>query len=448
MEDSLHGVSQFDIFAALIIFLATYGLIITEKFNRAVVALIGAVMMVGLGIVSTEAAFKDHIEWNTITLLIGMMILVGITNKTGVFQYLAIRSAQLAKGNPIAILILLSFLTAALSAFLDNVTTVLLIVPVTISITRLLGVNPIPFLIAEVLASNIGGTATLIGDPPNIMIGQSSKHLTFNDFLINLAPVVLVIFVATMLLLFLIYRKQLRVDKEKQQEVMKLDAAASISDRRLLWKSLIILLLTILGFTLHSVIEVDASVIAIGGASLLMLFGVKEHDLEEVFHSVEWTTIFFFAGLFTLVGGLVDTGIISSIAEWMLDLTGGTIDSIPALSMLILWVSGIASATIDNIPFVATMIPLIQDIGQGMGLAQNDPILEVLWWALALGADLGGNGTLIGASANVIVAGIAMREGYNISYLKFLKVGAPLTLVTLIIATIYIYIRYLLPLLG
>jgi Na+/H+ antiporter NhaD/arsenite permease-like protein len=280
------------------------------------------------------------------------------------------------------------------------------------------------------------------------MIGQSSKHLTFNDFLINLAPVVLIIFVATMLLLFVNYRKQLRVDKEKQQEVMKLDANASIIDRGLLWKSLVILFLTILGFTLHSVIEVDASVIAIGGASLLMLFGVKEHDLEEVFHSVEWTTIFFFAGLFTLVGGLVDTGIISSIAEWMLDLTGGTVDSIPALSMLILWVSGIASATIDNIPFVATMIPLIQDIGHGMGLAQNAPALDVLWWSLALGADLGGNGTLIGASANVIVAGIAMREGYNISYLKFLKVGAPLTLVALTIAAIYIYIRYLLPLLG
>jgi Na+/H+ antiporter NhaD/arsenite permease-like protein len=438
-------ISQIHVYIAIVVFLATYALIISEKVNRTVIALLGAVLMIGLGVVDTEVVFKHHIEWNTIALLVGMMILVGITNKTGIFQYVAIRSAQLAKGHPIRILLILSSLTAFGSAFLDNVTTVLLIVPVTFSITRILGVNPVPYLISEVLASNIGGTATLIGDPPNIMIGQSNKHLDFNAFIIHLSPVVALIMVVTLLLLYVIYKKELVVNEEKQKEVMKLEASAYIKDRPLLNKSVSVLLLTILGFILHSVIHLEASVIAIGGATILMLIGVKEHDLEEVFHSVEWGTIFFFAGLFTLVGGLVDTGVIRSLAEQALEITGGGIESIPVLSMLILWISGFASATVDNIPFVATMIPLIQNIGAGLNVDPTSHHLDVLWWSLALGADIGGNGTLIGASANVIVAGMAAKEGYGFTYWQFFKIGAPLTLIALIISTIYIYLRYLLP---
>ncbi|HHY72933.1 MAG TPA: ArsB/NhaD family transporter [Bacillus bacterium] len=441
MEHSVaQEVSNFQIYLAVIIFLVTYAFIISEKINRAVVALLGAFLMVAFKIVDLEVAFTHHIEWGTITLLIGMMILVGITSTTGVFQYAALKSAKFAKGDPIKILIILSLLTAVASAFLDNVTTVLLIVPVTFSITRLLGVPPVPFLISEVLFSNIGGTATLIGDPPNIMIGNAVKHLTFNQFLLNLTPIVVVIIFVTLVLIYFIYRKQLKVEESQKQKLMSLNEDEYIKNPVLMKKSLFVLGLTILGFAFHSVLHMEAAVVAIGGATLLMLIGVKEHDLEEVFHSVEWVTIFFFAGLFTLVGGLVDVGIIKSLAEQALDLTGG---HIPTAAILVLWVSGIASATIDNIPFVATMIPLIQDMAVGMGLPVDAPEIDALWWSLSLGACLGGNGTLIGASANVIVAGMAAREGNGFSYLDFLKIGAPLTLIALAMAHVYIYFRYL-----
>ncbi|CCQ93283.1 conserved membrane hypothetical protein [[Clostridium] ultunense Esp] len=443
--ETLHAASTGQIYMAVAIFLITYAIIITEKVHRAVIALLGAVLVVALGIVPLENAFTIHIDWNTITLLIGMMILVGITNRTGVFQFLAVRSAQMVKGNPAKILLILSLLTGIFSAFLDNVTTVLLIVPVTFSITRILKVDPFPFLIAEVLASNIGGTATLIGDPPNIMIGQANKHLTFNAFLFHLTPPVLLILLVTIGLIYLFYRKKLKVTPERQAEVMKLDASGYITNRPLMLKSLAVLFLTIAGFFLHSVIHVETSVIALAGGTLLMLIGVKEHEIEDVFHSIEWGTIFFFAGLFTLVGALVETGVIQDLARGALELTGGTVESIPLLSMLILWGSGFASATVDNIPFVATMIPLIKDIGMGMGLPPDSPILDVLWWSLALGADLGGNGTLIGASANVIVAGLAAKEGHRFGYMDFLKLGAPLTFIALILSTIYIFFRYLLP---
>lgn len=337
---------------------------------------------------------------------------------------------------------MLSLLTAIASALLDNVTTVLLIVPVTFSITRILGVNPVPFLLSEVFFSNIGGTATLIGDPPNIMIGGANPHLTFNAFLFNLTPVILIITVVVLGFMYLLYRKQMHAEEATKQKIMNLNEKEYITDTALMKKSVGILLLTIIGFVLHSVLHLEAAVIAIAGATLLMLIGVKENDIEEVFHSVEWVTIFFFAGLFTLVGGLVDVGIIKRIAHGMLDLTGG---NIPIASMLILWGSGIASATIDNIPFVATMIPLIQDMGNGLGLARDSVEINALWWSLALGACLGGNGTIIGASANVIVAGMAAREGNGFTYMQFLKVGAPVTIVTLIVSTVYVYFRYLLP---
>jgi Na+/H+ antiporter NhaD/arsenite permease-like protein len=439
-ETVTNEVSNFQYYLAIGIFLITYAIIISEKINRAVIALLGAAFMIGFGIVDLHKAYTHHIEWGTITLLIGMMILVNITSKSGFFQYVAIKAAKMAKGNPIQILVILSLLTATLSAFLDNVTTVLLIVPVTFSITRILRVNPVPYLISEVLFSNIGGTATLIGDPPNIMIGSANKHLDFNDFLFHLTPIVIVIMLVTVTILYFIYRNQLKSDQKLIEQLMQINEKEYIKDVVLLKKSVTVLGFTILGFIFHSVIHLDAVVIAMTGAIILMLIGVKEHELEEVFASVEWVTIFFFAGLFTLVGGLVDIGLIKSLAEHALKVTGGDIS---VASYLILWVSGIASATIDNIPFVATMIPLIQDMAVGMGLSPDSPQIDVLWWSLALGACLGGNGTLIGASANVIVAGMASREGHGFSYFDFLKIGAPLTLIALLISHAYIWIRYL-----
>jgi Na+/H+ antiporter NhaD/arsenite permease-like protein len=425
-------VPHWQVIVAVIIFLLTYAFIITEKINRAIVALLGALTMVIVGIVDIQSTYTEHIEWETIFLLIGMMIIVGIANRTGMFQYMAVKAAQFAKGKPVLLLIYLSCITAIGSSFLDNVTTVLFIVPVTFSVTRILKVNPLPYLISEIFASNIGGTATLIGDPPNMMIGTANKHLSFNDFIVNLSPVVFVILIVTLTILVRYYRKQLIVDEAQINELMKLDAASYITDKQLMIKSIMVLLLTIIGFTLHSLIHVEVAVIAVAGATLLMLISVKEQELDEVFNTVEWATIFFFVGLFVVVGGLIDAGIISTLASRMLEITE---DNFTFMSMLVLWMSGFASATIDNIPFVATMIPLIQDMGNQLGVEPEQ--LNSVWWALSLGACLGGNGTLIGATANVVVAGMAFREGHKITYLDFLKIGAPITLIALVICTVY-----------
>ncbi|MGG0815165.1 ArsB/NhaD family transporter [Paenibacillus alvei] len=430
-----HTLASWQVTAAVIVFLITYAIIISEKINRAVIALLGAVVMLVLQIVDVHTAFTTHIEWNTLFLLVGMMILVGITNKSGIFQYAAVKAAQRAKGYPKRIMLIMFLLTAVGSAFLDNVTTVLLMVPITFSITRMLKMNPVPFLIAEIIASNVGGTATLIGDPPNIMIGSANKHLTFNMFLVQLAPVVLVIALVIIVCLLFIYRKQLKVSDEQRQALMELSAASYITDAKLVKKSLTVLILTIIGFALHSVIHVEAAVVAMAGATILMLIGLKsEEELEEALHQVEWVTILFFIGLFILVGGLIEAGVINRLAELTLGLTNGDMTK---TSMLVLWVSGVASATIDNIPFVATMIPLLQDIGTQMGITDPNQ-LNPLWWSLALGACLGGNGTLIGASANVIVAGMAQREGNGFGYMDFLKIGAPITIISLLISTGYI----------
>ncbi|WP_102345516.1 ArsB/NhaD family transporter [Bacillus sp. Marseille-P3661] len=440
MPDINVEVSDVQVYLAVIVFTITYLIIISEMINRAVIVLVGAVVMVFLGVVSIDQALTHHIEWGTIILLISMMILVGITNKTGVFQYVALKSAKLVRGEPRSILIILSLITALGSALLDNVTTVLLIVPITLSITRLLGVSPIPFLISEILFSNIGGAATLIGDPPNIMIGSEMKNLTFNAFIFNLGPIVLIIGLVTMILIYTIYYDQMRVSDSYKQKLMRLNEKDYIKNYPLMRKSLFVLGLTILGFAAHSIVHMDPAVVALAGATLLLLIGVKEQDMEEVFYSVEWGTIFFFAGLFTIVGGLVEVGVISNIAQEMLDLTEG---HVPTAAILILWVSGIASAVIDNIPFVATMIPLIQEMSNGMGFNPDAPEMEVIWWALSLGACLGGNGSLLGASANVIVAGMATKEGNGLSYMDFLKIGAPLTLIALAISHAYLYFRYL-----
>ncbi len=415
---------------ASVIFIATYALIISEKIHRSTAALSGALLMLLLGILNFEEA-KKALELNTIGLLIGMMIIVGITRRTGVFEYLAIKAAQWAEGKPLKILASMALITACLSALLDNVTTVLLIVPVTFSIVNVLKLNPIPFLITEVLASNIGGTATLIGDPPNIMIGSAVPELSFMDFIINLAPISFLILLVTIGVLYWLYRNELTYRPDLAAKLNAFNPLDEIKDYALMKKSLFVLALTILGFVFHRVLHWDSSVVALSGAMLLMI--IAQEEPEAILSSVEWPSLFFFAGLFILVGGIEKVGIINFIAEESLKLTGGELF---ATSMLVLWLSGIASAVLDNIPFVATMIPLIKTIGQIGGITNLEPI----WWSLALGACLGGNGTLIGASANVIVAGLAEKNGVTISFWAFTKVAFPLMIMSIIMSTAYIYL--------
>lgn len=418
---------------AIVVFLITYAFIVTEKIHRTIIAMSGGIIMVLLGIIGQEKALL-HIDFNTLGLLTGMMIIVAITSETGLFKYIAIRAAKKVKGDPLKLLLVLCTITALGSAFLDNVTTVLLMVPVTFSITRQLRVNPIPYLIAEIIASNVGGTSTLIGDPPNIMIGSAVKELTFMAFIENLTAITFFILFVNIAILAFIFRKQLRTSPELKANLMDLDEKEEITDKKLLIKALIALFFTIIGFFLHQLFHLESATVALAGAFLLLLL-TGEKYLDKAFSKVEWTTIFFFIGLFVLVSGLIETGVISLLADYSVHLTGGDVKS---TSILILWVSAIASAFIDNIPFVATMIPLIKEMGS-LGITNLDP----LWWSLSLGACLGGNGTLIGASANVIVAGLAAKEGYSISFGKFLLIAFPLMILSIIICTIYIYLRYL-----
>jgi Na+/H+ antiporter NhaD/arsenite permease-like protein len=418
---------------AIVIFLIVYMIIVSEKIHRTIVALAGALLMMAFGVLNQETAIH-HIDFNTIGLLTGMMIIVAITAETGLFNYIAIWSAKAVKGEPVLILIVLSLITAIGSAFLDNVTTVLLIVPVTFSITRQLSVNPIPYLVSEILMSNIGGTATMIGDPPNIMIGSAVQELSFNDFITNLTLISMFIAVVTIMVLVMLYRKELMADERAKLRLMGLNEKDQIKDRKLLLKCLSVLTLTILGFFIHQTFDFESASVALAGAVLLLLVAGPKY-LEDALAQVEWPTIFFFIGLFVLVGGLMETGVIERLAQGAVHLTKGNVTN---TSLLILWMSAIASAFVDNIPFVATMIPMIQSFGE-MGMTQ----LEPLWWSLALGACLGGNGTLIGASANVIVAGLASREGHEISFFSFLKIAFPLMILSILISTVYIYLRYL-----
>ncbi|HEY3423900.1 MAG TPA: ArsB/NhaD family transporter [Negativicutes bacterium] len=423
--------SEIAFYGSSIIFIATYILIIWEKGHRMVVAMVGGMVMLLLGFLSQETAIKDDIDFNTLGLLIGMMIIVTITRRTGVFEALAIWAAHVTQGYPRRLLGLLLVITAGASAILDNVTTVLLIVPVTITLTDKLQVNPTPFLISEIIASNIGGTATLIGDPPNIMIG-SAAGLSFNDFANHLAPVSIVILLITVGLLVFFYRQDLQVDEDNRQSILGLQFQDEIKDWLLLKKSIAVLGITIGGFVLHGVLQLESATIALSGAMLLML--ISREEPEEILRHIEWPTIFFFAGLFMLVGGLKATGVIKELAQWALSITQG---QVMETSLLVLWLSAIASAFIDNIPFVATMIPMLQEMGQLSG--SN---LEPVWWSLALGACLGGNGTLIGATANVIVAGIAEKNGIPITFRQYFKVAFPFMLLSILICHGYVYWRY------
>lgn len=420
-----------------IIFIFMYMVIVSEKIHRTVAAMLGAVSMVLLGILSQETALH-HVDFNTLGLLVGMMVLVGVTSHTGLFDYVAIKAAKVAKAEPKRILIYLALITAVFSAFLDNVTTVLLMVPVTFSITQKLHLKVMPFLLTQIIASNIGGTATLIGDPPNIMIGSAVKELTFVAFIDNLAPIAILNLILVILIMEVIYKKGLHTTPELQAELMAMNEKKSLKDHNLLKKSLFVLTLVILGFFTHAITHIESSMIALaGGFLLLLLAGGSHHLVESSMKAVEWATIFFFIGLFIAVGGLIETGIIGSLAGKAVELTGG---DVTATSLLVLWLSAIVSAVLDNIPFVATMIPLIQNMG-AMGIDNLEPI----WWSLALGACLGGNGTLVGASANLIVAGMAAERGVKITFINYLKIGFPLMILTIITSTVYVYIRYLLP---
>lgn len=420
---------------ALIIFVASYVLIIMEKVNRALVACFGGILMLLSGVLNLDNAFLQHIDWHTIVLLLSMMILVSITSKSGLFEYIAISLAKMVKGRPIPILIVISTLTAVGSALLNNVTTVLLIVPIVLTLTSMLNITAIPYLLSVILASNIGGTATLIGDPPNLMIGQAVSHLSFNDFLIHLGPVVLVIYVTVMTGIAFLYRDRLTVGEQEKIDLMRIDPMQYLLKKGLLFKSVTILTMTTVGFIIQPLLHVELTSIAMAGAVLLMLLTSEDESTEDVFQAIEWVTIFFFVGLFMLVGGLKEVGLIDEIAKSIIYYTEG---DVPRTSLLILWTSGILSGFVDNIPFVAAMIPVILEF-QEYGMTNLDP----LWWALALGACLGGNGTLIGASSNVIVAGLAMKAKQPFTFMDFLKVGVPTALISFIISSFYLYFRYL-----
>ena len=415
---------------AIIIFCLAYILIIFEKFPISVLAMLGAIVMVMTGVLGAEEAFRA-IDLNVIFLLVGMMIMVSILAETGLFEWIAIKATQLVKGEPIPLLVLLMLATAVFSAFLDNVTTILLIVPVTIVMLENLKLDTKPFIIGEILASNIGGTATLIGDPPNILIG-SEAGFSFNDFIINLGPVIIINLIVTIFLLYFFYCRKLKVSRELKAHIMELSPDRALKDKKLMYQSLVILLLVIAGFVSHEITHIEPSIIALAGAMALILVSKKEP--EEIFEKVEWPTLFFFMGLFIMVEGLVEVGVIQMLAEATLSLTKGDFQK-TALFIGIL--SSSVSPIIDNIPYTTTMLPLIKNLQTAF------PNVDALWWSLALGACLGGNATLIGASANVVAANISKKNGKVISFIEYLKYGLPLTFVTIVIAMIYLNFRYL-----
>jgi len=414
---------------ALAIFVAVIGVIVSEKLHRAACALIGAMLLVLIGILEPKEAL-GFIDFNTIGVLIGMMMFVAVVKNSGLFEFLAVKSAKIAKGNPWRIMVAFMIITAVLSAFLDNVTTVLLIGPMTFSICQRLELNPVPFLMTQIIASNVGGTATLIGDPPNIMLG-SAADISFLQFVIYDGPIVVITMVATVFAFKFMYGKGLSVAPEKMELIMQMDEGEMIKDRVLFIKSVIMIFLVAVAFLLHDTLELKTSVIALSCAALMIMIGGQ--DVEETVHDVEWPTIVFFAFLFIVVGGLEKVGLIHMLAETLINATG---THYVVLMIVILWVSAICSAVLDNIPFVATLIPLI--------LTMETEGIDVwpLWWAVSIGACFGGNGTIIGASANVVLTGIAGRRGYPITFIQFLKVGAPMMIMSIILATGYLLVLF------
>ncbi|MEU8936176.1 ArsB/NhaD family transporter [Streptomyces sp. NPDC048409] len=423
--------------AAVAVFVGAYVLIISERVHRTAAALGGAALMLALSATDDRAAFySEHtgIDWNVIFLLLGMMAIVGVLRQTGLFEYLAIWSVKRARGRPFRVMAMLVLITSTASALLDNVTTVLLVAPVTLLVCERLALPTAPFLIAEVFASNIGGTATLVGDPPNIIIA-SRAGLTFNDFLVHLAPIAVVLTVVLLVLCRVMFRGVFVHDEERAAQVMALTEREAIRDPRLLWQGLAVLALVVAGFVLHPVLHYEPSVVALLGAGLLV--AVSKVDTRDVLREVEWPTLAFFAGLFVMVGALIETGVIGELSRALADATGGReLGS----TLVLLGGSAVLSGVVDNIPYVATMAPITADLVKDMGGAAGGH--HVLWWALALGADLGGNATAIGASANVVVLGIAERNRQPISFWQFTRYGLVVTVVTVAISALYLWLRY------
>ncbi|HEY3559369.1 MAG TPA: ArsB/NhaD family transporter [Kribbella sp.] len=421
---------------AVAVFVVAYVLIATEWTHKLLATLGGAGVLLALGVTDSDHAFYSPdtgIDWDVVFLLFGMMVIVGVLRRTGVFEYVAIWAAKRAKGSPLRVMILLTLITATASAFLDNVTTVLLIAPVTLLVCDRLGIDPVPFLIAEVMASNIGGAATLIGDPPNIIIASRSG-LTFNDFLIHLTPLVALELLVFTLVLPRLFKGSFAVDPDRVDDVLRLNEKEAIQDRGLLIKCGGVLLLVFTGFVGHAVFHVEPSVVALLGAGVLVL--ISKVPTRDYMSAVEWQTLLFFAGLFVMVGALVKTGVIEHLAGWVGSVTGGhTVFAV----MLVLIVSAVLSGVIDNIPYVATMSPVVLDLTHGIA----DPAqAHALWWALAIGADFGGNATAIGASANVVVIGLALRAGHPISFWTFTRKGVVMTAITILVAAPYLWLRY------
>ena len=431
---------------ATTVFLLAYGLIIWEKIHKTIIAVFGAALLIVVGIITQEEAFHSTdigVDWNVIFLLISMMIIINIMKPTGCFEYLAIRGAKVAKGQPFMIMAIFSMITAVVSAFLDNVTAVLLIAPVTLLICQALELDVVPFLLTEALASNIGGTATLIGDPPNIMIG-SKAQLGFMPFVYNLSPVIIIVLIAFIISIRFIFGKKMVVKEELRQRVMAMDENEALKDPVLLRKSLVVLFMTLIGFVIHGALNLEPATIALTGAGLLLLVsGIK--DPRHVLAEAEWTALFFFIGLFIIIGAVVKVGLIKWMSIKVLDLTHGNLFG---TSMIVMWFSAFASAFIDNIPYVATMNPLIINMAQqlwpnlsGVELLHH-PDLMPLWWSLSLGACLGGNGTAIGASANVVVCGMAEKMGHPIPFRQWMLYGMPLMIESVFISMIYVWLRY------
>ena len=414
---------------AVAVFVVVMITIMTEKLHRSLAAITGAMIVLALHVMPFDAAM-EHIDFNTLGVLLGMMLFVSVVKLSGVFEFLAIKCARLANGDPWKIMLLFVLLTAVLSAFLDNVTTVLLIGPMTLTVCKLLDVNPIPFFMTEILASNIGGTATLIGDPPNIMIGSAAGY-SFFDFILYDAPAVAIILVAILGVFYALYGRKMNVDDEHKARIMELDEHAQIKNRRLLKQSVVMTALVVVGFMAHGALGLESCIIALGAAGIIML--ISGESIEEALSNVEWTTLSFFAGLFVIVGALAETGVIGMLANGLIDATGGNV----FITMLVLLIgSAVISSFLDNIPFVATMIPIL--------LAMESTGMDVtpLWWAVSLGACLGGNGTLIGASANVVLSDISKKHGYEITFAKFFKTGFPIMLLTILIAGVYLVVRF------
>ncbi len=413
---------------AVIIFVLALALIASERVDRTKVALLGAVLVLLTQTIGQEAAIES-VDWDTLGLLVGMMVVVRVTEPTGAYTWVAIRAGQLSKGRPFAVVLALAVTTAVLSAFLDNLTTVLLMVPITFLLADALDVDPIPLVIIEILVSNIGGTATLIGDPPNIMIAGATG-LTFVEFIVNLAPVAIVTFAVVTAGLYRVYRSRLQITPEARARVMELDATDAIEDARELKRTVPVLVATILLFFAHQALHIEPATVALTGAAVMLL--VTSQKVEDVLAGLEWPTLFFFVGLFVMVGALEETGAIEEVANGIADVTAG--DRTAEL-LGIAWVSAAGSGIVDNIPFTAAMIPVVEQLGG----AEDDSY----WWALALGACFGGNATLVAAAANVAAAGMASRAGRPIGFVEFLRVGLPVTLVSMLIATAYIAVRYL-----